>query len=450
MMTMAAVGTQYDAVVVGLGETGYACVAHLAAQGQRVATVDTRAAPPQAERMRSDYPDVPQYLGGLDADLLRAASTVIVSPGVDTRLPAIATAREAGVPVIGEIELFARAARAPVVAITGSNGKSTVTSMVGAMMRAAGWRAGVGGNLGPAALTLMTDPEPDCYVLELSSFQLETVDSLDAAAAVVLNISPDHLDRYDDLADYIAAKRRIYRGTGTQVINAEDREVAGMAEPERRIRRFALSGPSGSGDAGIVNDGAADWLAVGGERVMPVSELPLAGRHNTANALAAVALGASMGLSPSAMASGLRQFAGLAHRMEALGEVRKCRWYNDSKATNVGATVAAVSGLDRPFVLIAGGQGKDQSFGPLADAVQSARAVVVMGESAPQLEAVLGAVTHVVRATTMSEAVARAAELAAPGDAVVLSPACASFDQYDGYAQRGDAYRCAVEGLRDG
>jgi UDP-N-acetylmuramoylalanine--D-glutamate ligase len=450
MMNMAAADNHYDAVVVGLGETGYACVAHLGARGQRVAVVDTRNAPPQAERLRADYPEVSQYLGAVDADLLCSAAAVVVSPGVDTRLPAIAAARQAGVPVIGEIELFARSARAPVVAITGSNGKSTVTSMVGEMMRAGGWCAGVGGNLGPAALTLITDPEPDCYVLELSSFQLETVATLDAAAAVVLNISPDHLDRYDDLADYIAAKRRIYRGTGTMVLNADDPAVTAMAEPGRAIRRFSLGEPGAAGDAGIIRYNGAAWLVVGGEPVMPVSDLPLAGAHNTANALAALALGAAMGLSPAAMAAGLSGFAGLAHRMEALGEYWGCRWYNDSKATNVGATVAAVSGLDRPFVLIAGGQGKDQSFAPLADVAANARGVVVMGESASAVEAVVGDITGVVHATSMSDAVTRAAALARPGDAVVLSPACASFDQYDGYAQRGEAFRTAVEGLGDG
>ncbi len=449
MATMAATDNDYDAVIIGLGETGYACAAHLAGHGARIAVTDSRAEPPASARLAAELPRVPQFNGALDSALLRSASTLILSPGVDPRLEAIADAQAAGVELIGEIELFARSASAPVVAITGSNGKSTVTSLVGSMTRAAGWHAAVGGNLGPPALTLLRDPEPACYVLELSSFQLETVSSLDAAAAVVLNISPDHMDRYDSLADYVAAKQRIYRGHGVMVINADDPTVAGMADGDRRVARFGLSAPAAAADAGLVSADGESWLTLGSTPVLAVSELPLAGEHNIANALAAMALGHAMGLPITAMAAGLAGFRGLAHRMEAIGRYGGVDWFNDSKATNVGAAVAALAGCQQPFVLIAGGQGKDQAFGALRDVAQRARGVVVMGESADAIREAVADVATVVDAVDMTTAVAAARRLAENGDAVVLSPACASFDQYDGYAARGDAFRAAVEAGSD-
>lgn len=446
---MAQTREQYDAVIVGLGETGLACASHLVAMGCWVAVTDTRREPPAAERLRRDCPQVPCYTGDLDAALLASTNCVVVSPGVDTRLPAIAAARDAGIPVIGEIELFARAAGAPVVAITGSNGKSTVTSLVGDIMRLGGWQAAVGGNLGPPALSLLTDPEPDCYVLELSSFQLETVRSLDAAVVTVLNISPDHMDRYDSLADYVAAKQTIHRGSGTMVVNAQDPVVAGMTEPQRDRVYFGARPPLAAGDVGLTGAADDDWLTLGERPLLPVSALPLAGGHNTANAMAAVALGAAMGVSDQALIQGLRGFRSLPHRMEALGERRGLSWYNDSKGTNVGATVAAVSGLRQPFVLIAGGEGKDQSFEPMREIAGQARGVVVMGESAEAIAAAIGDLTPVARAQAMPEAVMRAMPLARAGDAVVLSPACASFDQYSDYTERGAAFRTAVEALDD-
>jgi UDP-N-acetylmuramoylalanine--D-glutamate ligase len=449
MAVMAATGNDYDAVIIGLGETGYACAAHLAGHGARVAVTDTRARPPAADRLTHDFPGVPQFNGGLDGALLRAASMLVLSPGIDPRLAPIAEARASGVEVIGEIELFARSASAPVVAITGSNGKSTVTSLVGSMMRAAGWQAAVGGNLGPPALTLLSDPEPACYVLELSSFQLETVSFLDAAAAVVLNISPDHMDRYDSVEEYAAAKARIYRGTGVMVINGDDPTVAAMADVDRRVARFSLNAPDGSADAGLVIADGESWLTLGETPVLSVASLPLAGDHNIANALAALVLGHAIGLPMTAMAAGLAGFQGLPHRMEALGRYAELDWFNDSKATNVGAAVAALSGHQQPFVLIAGGQGKDQSFDALRDIARRARGIVVMGESANAIREVVADVATVVDATDMTSAVAAARQLARDGDAVVLSPACASFDQYDGYAARGEAFRAAVEACGD-
>jgi UDP-N-acetylmuramoylalanine--D-glutamate ligase len=448
--TACASGTNYDAVIVGMGETGCACVDHLVARGARLAIADTRAAPPAAAQLSAAHPEVEQYVGGLDADLLCSAAMVVLSPGVDPRLPAIRAARDAGVELTGEIELFARTASAPVIAITGSNGKSTVTSLVGALLQHAGWDAAVGGNLGPTALSLIRAPEPDCYVLELSSFQLETVQSLDAAAATVLNITPDHMDRYDTVDDYIAAKRRIYRGHGTMVINADDPVVAAMAERDRSIKRFHAAPPQRDGDAGVRQWRDASWLALGAYPVLPVTDLPLAGAHNKANALAALALGDAMGLSPDVMAAAINSFRGLPHRMELLGEYGGVYWYNDSKATNVGAAVAAVAGLADGFVLIAGGQGKDQAFDALADAMPRARGLVVMGDSAEVIAGVVGDRAPLAYAGDMAEAVTQARGLARPGDTVVLAPACASFDQYTGYAARGDAFRAAVEACGDG
>jgi len=442
---------RYDVTVIGLGETGLACVRHLLARGRRVAVTDTRERPPRVDDLGALGARVTQSYGAIDPVLLLCSDLVVLSPGLDPRLPAIADAVSAGVPVIGEIELFAREARAPVVAITGSNGKSTVTTLVGEMAQAAGVHAAVGGNLGTPALELLAAGEPDLFVLELSSFQLETVSSLDAKAAVVLNISPDHLDRYASMADYEAAKRRIYAGSGVMVINHDDPAVRAMAEPGRRTLAFTLAAPVDGDTIGVRAVGGEPWVVRGADRILPVRDIRLAGRHNLANALAALALGEAGGLPRPAMIEALRRFPGLPHRMEALGERRGVAWFNDSKGTNVGATVAAVEGLDRPVVLIAGGQGKGQSFEPLARALRGrARAAVVIGQSADTLAEALTGVARVVAASTMEEAVCLAAKLAQAGDAVLLSPACASFDMFDGYAARGDAFRQAVEGLEHG
>lgn len=441
----------WDAVIVGLGETGFACARHLRARGRRVAVTDTRAEPPRAAALAAEQPRVPQVLGGLDPALLRAAREIVLSPGVDPRLPALQAAAAAGVPLIGEIELFAREARAPVVAITGSNGKSTVTSLVGAMAQAAGRRAAVGGNLGTPALDLLADPEPELYVLELSSFQLETVRSLDARAAVVLNLSPDHLDRYPDLDAYAAAKRRVYRGTGTMVLNADDPRVAAMAECDRRRLWFGLGPPAGDEHFGIIRQHGESWLGRGERALLPTAALGIRGRHNQANALAALALGAACGLPEPVMLEVLEAFRGLPHRSEPVAERGGVLWVNDSKATNVGAAVAAIEGAERPVVLLAGGDGKGQDFAALAVALaRRGRAAVVFGRDAAALEAALAGVCPVTRSAGLEDAVRQAAALARPGDAVLLAPACASLDQFRDYRARGDAFRAAVEGLGHG
>ncbi|MFB4202807.1 MULTISPECIES: UDP-N-acetylmuramoyl-L-alanine--D-glutamate ligase [Arhodomonas] len=430
------------ATVVGLGETGYACARHLRRQGWRVAVTDTRAEPPYAARLRDEHPEIIQAVGDLDAALLRGGDTVVLSPGVDPRVPAIAAARAAGVEVIGEIELFARAAEAPVIAVTGSNGKSTVTTLVAAMIQEAGLNAAAGGNLGPAALALLERPVPNYYVLELSSFQLETVTSLAPAASVVLNVSADHMDRYDGLGDYAATKARIYERAATAVINRDDRVVAAMAHGPHSVG-FTTGRPQGC-DWGIA-DGR---FTRGHSPCAPVEALALPGTHNRANALAALALGDAIGLAWAAMARALSRYRGLPHRMAHIAHVAGRDYYDDSKGTNVGATVSAVSGIAQPLVLIAGGQGKDQDFAPLAAALRGrVRAAVLIGTDAAAIAAVLADVCPVETAVDMDGAVHRAAALSRPGDAVVLSPACASQDMFTDYAERGRAFQACVEGL---
>jgi UDP-N-acetylmuramoylalanine--D-glutamate ligase len=433
-------------LVVGLGKTGLSCARYLARLGVDFEVVDTRRDPPGLAALRQELPGLDPGLGGLDPARLARATHLVVSPGVALREPAIAAAIARGVPALGDIELFARAAVAPVIAITGSNGKSTVTTLVGEMARDQGRDVRVGGNLGTPALDLLQDAEPDLYVLELSSFQLETTSSLDAAAATVLNVSPDHMDRYDSLGEYAAAKARVYRGSGTMVLNRDDPWVVGMASAGRRILGFSMAAPT-PGDFGLVAAGLESWLALGHDRLLPESALAIRGRHNTANALAALALGRAGGLSIPGMLVTLQRFQGLPHRCQRVASAGGVEWYNDSKGTNVGATLAAVKGL-RPagqVVLIAGGDGKGADFGPLRQELPGlVRAVVLIGRDGPRIADALAGVLPTVFAADMQAAVARAAGLARAGDAVLLSPACASFDMFQSYEHRGEVFTAAV------
>jgi len=433
-------------VIVGLGKTGLSCARYLAARGESFAVIDSRDAPPGLEELRREFPQVPVFPGGFDAAVLARAQRLVVSPGVALAEPAIAAALRDGAAAVGDIELFAREARAPVVAVTGANGKSTVTTLVGEMIRDAGMVAQLGGNLGTPALDLLAAELPDFYVLELSSFQLETTYSLDAAAAVVLNISPDHMDRYHDVHDYAAAKQRIYRGTGTMVINGDDPLVAAMLEPGRKVVRFGLSVPA-QGDFGLRQRDGEAYLAKGAETLLAAAELRIKGSHNIANALAALALGDALAVPMASMLDTLRRFAGLPHRTQWVASRNGVDWYNDSKGTNVGATLAALQGMPGKVVLIAGGLGKGQDFTPLKAAVAAkARAVVLMGRDAALIERAVAGAVPVVRVKDMDEAVERAAVLAHAGDTVLLSPACASFDMFKGYDHRGEVFTAAVRG----
>lgn len=431
-----------QALVVGLGLTGLSCVRHLAARGFRVRAADTRSAPPGLGEVRREFPQVEVAAGRLPPEWFREAGLIVVSPGLATKaLPIPPGARP-----IGDIELFARTAAAPVLAVTGANGKSTVTALTGEMCRAAGLKTAVGGNIGVPALELLEGPQPDVYVLELSSFQLETTYSLNACAATVLNLTPDHMDRYAGMAEYAAAKQRIFAGDGVMVLNADDPLVLRLARPNRRIVRFGLRAPDGREDHGLMPHRGEEWLARGTEPVMPAREVPLAGRHNLANVLAAMALASAVGVPAAAQVAAAKRFKGLPHRTELVAEKDGVRWINDSKGTNVGATVAALNGMTAPTVLIAGGDGKGQDFGELRGPVaRHARAVVLIGRDAPLMETALGGVVPLRHARDLHEAVRLARQLTRPGDAVLLSPACASFDMFRNYEHRGEVFRAAVE-----
>jgi UDP-N-acetylmuramoylalanine--D-glutamate ligase len=431
-------------VIVGLGKTGLSCARYLAARGEAFAVIDSRDTPPGLEELRREFPQAPVFTGGFDTAVLARAQRLIVSPGVALAEPAIAAAMRDGTEVVGDIELFAREARAPVVAVTGANGKSTVTTLVGEMIRDAGFAVQVGGNLGTPALDLLAAELPDFYVLELSSFQLETTYSLDAAVAVVLNISPDHMDRYHDVREYAAAKKRIYRGAGTMVINSDDPLVAAMLALGRKVVRFGLSAPA-QGDFGLRECDGEAYLAKGVQVLMAAAELRIKGSHNIANALAALALGDALGISITSMLATLRRFAGLPHRTQWVASHNGVNWYNDSKGTNVGATLAALQGMPGKVVLIAGGLGKGQDFTPLKAAVAAkVRAVVLLGQDAAVIERAVAGAAPVVRVKDMDEAVEQAANLAHAGDTVLLSPACASFDMFKGYDHRGEVFVAAV------
>jgi UDP-N-acetylmuramoylalanine--D-glutamate ligase len=395
-------------------------------------------------------------LGGFDDTLLTSADEIVVSPGVPISTPALQRAAERGIPLIGDVELFARTSNRPAIAITGSNGKSTVTTLVGQMLRQAGIQAAVGGNLGLPVLDLL-DADADWLVLELSSFQLETTASLHLRAATVLNLSPDHLDRYPSLDAYAAAKRRIFAHAEHAVINRDDPVAAALADGIADRIGFSLSPPARDQDYGLVEQDSEAWIARGGRLLMPAAEVRMPGRHNLANGLAALALAETAGVDPASACEALRVFTGLPHRSELVAERRGVRWINDSKGTNPGATTAALAGIvasderstrNARAVLIAGGDGKGADFSALAPIVRDcARAVVLIGCDAPLLERALAETVPLHHASSMEQAVQVAAELAQPGDAVLLSPACASFDMFDDFQQRGRIFAAAVEEL---
>jgi UDP-N-acetylmuramoylalanine--D-glutamate ligase len=446
------------ALVLGLGDTGLSMAAWLVRSGASVRVADTRDSPPRLAALQGSLPGVSAACGPFRDETFAGVDVIAISPGVPLAEPQVQRAIAAGTRVLGDIELFAQAVigkGARIVAVTGTNGKTTVTSLAGSMARAVGSDCEVAGNIGPAVLDALMRREdsgrtPDLWVLELSSFQLETTASLAADAATVLNISEDHLDRYRGVDEYAAAKARIFVGGGVQVLNRDDARSLAMALPGRRTITFGLDAPRREEDWGLLERGGEPWLAQGSSALLAVREMRLAGLHNAANALAALALCRALGLPLEPLLGALREFKGLPHRVEPVGEAQGVRWYDDSKGTNVGSTVAALAGLAQrgaKVVLIAGGEGKGQDFSPLKDAVaRSARALVLVGRDAPLIEAaVAGADVPVLRAASMEQAVALAGEAARPGDAVLLSPACASFDMFRNYKHRGEVFRLEVE-----
>jgi UDP-N-acetylmuramoylalanine--D-glutamate ligase len=432
------------ALIVGLGKTGVSVARHLVARGWQVAVTDTRVDPPGRAELVGIAPDARCGFGGFDAALLAGIDLVVASPGVAPTEPLLQTARARGVEIVGDIELFAREVQAPVIGITGTNGKSTVTTLVGRMAARAGITVAVGGNLGAPALDLLATGKPALFVLELSSFQLDTTFSLHLRAATVLNVTEDHLDRYGTMQAYAASKARIFERCEHAVLNLDDPLVAGMSPHGAAVSGFSIESAAGA-RYHLTTVAGAKWLAIDAVPIMAVSEMRLGGLHNAANALAALALGDAVGLSREAMLSELREFAGLPHRSQWVGEHAGVRYINDSKGTNVGATLAAVSGYDGGLIVIAGGDGKGQDFAPLAAAfAHRVRHTFLIGRDAARIASILQNVCPTEIVSDLDEAVQRAAQVASPGDTVLMSPACASLDMFRDYAQRGDLFAAAV------
>lgn len=441
--------SNWTTLVVGLGVTGLSVARYLKSQGMAFAVVDSREDPPGKDELAENFAEAPSCFGDFSQATawFELAQTLVVNPGIAVATPEIHAAQLRGAEIIGDVELFVRAAKAPIVAITGSNGKSSVTTLVDLMAKRAGMQSLAGGNIGYAALDLLDLPVPDVYVMELSSFQLETTHSLRAASAVVLNVSEDHMDRYTSYADYAAAKQVIYQNCTCAVLNRNDALVMQMASAVSSQVSFGLDLPA-AGQYGICEHEGKTWLAKGDALLLATSAMKLPGSHNHANALAALALGEAIGIPLQGMLAALREFGGLPHRTQWVRERQGIGWYDDSKGTNVGATLAALQGLPGKTVLIAGGIGKDADFSPLGPAIQAkARAVVLIGRDAPLIASIIDASVAVYYASSMEEAVHLAADCALPGDNVLLSPACASFDMFKNYGHRGDVFSAAVRGL---
>lgn len=481
-------------LVLGLGESGLAMARWCARHGARVRVADTREAPANLPALRAHVPDA-EFIGGPFApSLLEGVALVAISPGLSPLDAAVAAlldgARERAVPVWGEIELFARALAglklaqgyAPrVLAITGTNGKTTTTALAGALVQRAGKTVGVAGNISPSALDKLTEcvdagTLPDVWVLELSSFQLETTHTLDADAATILNITQDHLDWHGSMAAYAAAKGRIFGAGTVRVLNRQDADVMAFAGKRGGDVTFGTDEPATPEALGLLRDGGIPWIVLAEaddddlpkparrkkgdttpaapvpvrlKRLMPADALRIRGLHNATNAMAALALCRAIGLPASALLHGLRDYAGEPHRVELIAAFDDIEFFDDSKGTNVGATVAALSGLSKRVVLIAGGDGKGQDFSPLAAPVaQYARAVVLIGRDAPRIRAALAdSGVELVEAATLEAAVQEAAARAQAGDAVLLSPACASFDMFRNYEHRAQVFHEAVAAL---
>ncbi len=447
-------------LVLGLGETGLSLVRWMIVHGAQVRVADSRNAPPALAALHANHPQVEVRCGIFRSELLEGIDFIAISPGLSMNEPFVQKAISKEIPVVGDIELFAQSLPKEnppkIIAITGSNGKTTVTSMVGAMCRSVGLDTEVAGNISPAVLDVLIQrkgKQPDVWVLELSSFQLESTFSLNAHAATVLNISEDHLDRYADMSGYIAAKARIFRCDGhssVQVLNRDDPECMAMGLRERLIQSFGLlTPPLGSHDLGVERDADGMWLVEGTRRLMNASELQVNGLHNISNALAAISLCRAVGLPMPPLLNALRVFNGLPHRVEKVAEINGVTYYDDSKGTNVGATVAALNGLGKTAVVILGGDGKGQDFTPLQNVVtQHARVAVLIGRDAEKIaDALKDTGVPLLLARDMQDAVRISAAEAIKGDAVLMSPACASFDMFKNYVHRAEAFIAAVREL---
>ncbi len=444
------IATNRIKAVIGTGITGLSVARFLAQQQQAFVLLDTRTAPPNLEKIKAEFPQIQLELGELNLNTLLLCDEIIVSPGISVETPALAAAKKAGIPIIGDIEIFVRFAKAPIVAITGSNAKSTVTTLVGEMAAHAGIKVAVGGNLGTPALELLSD-DVELYVMELSSFQLETVTKLNAKAATILNISADHLDRYADMRAYILAKLRVYFGAEHIIVNRND--VLTHPPLAAGVKPIYFGGKADFGSFGLLRENGEDYLAKNLTPLMPARELKISGKHNIDNALAALALGNAAGISMTAMLETLKTFRGLPHRCEFVTTKNGVEFYNDSKGTNIGATIAAIAGLSRSpakLIVILGGEGKGQDFTELNPVLQNNPcSLVLMGRDANVIAQAVGKLAQIEFANSMQDAVSKSFAQAEPGDAVLLSPACASFDMFKNYEDRGEQFCCTVMKLSE-
>ncbi|SPJ35053.1 UDP-N-acetylmuramoyl-L-alanine--D-glutamate ligase [Kushneria phyllosphaerae] len=441
----------HQTVVVGLGRSGLAIAEHLTRRGEPFVMADTRTQPSGLVEFQRLYPDIEVHCGDLGELELQNAGRIILSPGVDVRTPGLP---RSGPEIVGETALFVealgeRAQRPMLIAITGSNAKSTVTTLVGDMARACGIDVAVGGNLGTPALTLLAQrPEAACFVLELSSFQLETTPQLGADIAVHLNLSSDHLDRHDGMAGYAHAKQQIFKGAGAGIVNRDDPATTpcDTIRPGRTLS-FGSDLPGRESDWGLGRRDNDVWLMRGEQAVMAAHDVMMPGQHNLLNVLAALAVGHEAGWSCDIMIETVAHFAGLPHRAQRVADLHGVTWINDSKGTNVGATLAAIEGigvtLAGQLILLAGGVGKGADFTPLAEPLgRYGRAAVVYGRDRARLARALEGTLPVVVVDTLEQAMQHAMDMAQPDDAVLLSPACASLDQFDNFEARGDVF-CA-------
>jgi UDP-N-acetylmuramoylalanine--D-glutamate ligase len=438
-------------LVLGLGDTGLSALRWLNAQGARLSVADTRDNPPGVATLKAELPQVKLYSGAFTAAMFADVDLVVASPGVPLSAPEIQAGIQSGVPVVGDVELFAqyRPAVAKVIAITGANGKTTVTTLVGEMCKTAGLKTIVAGNIGLPVLDALGMDTPDVYVLELSSFQLETTSNLVVDAATMLNLSEDHMDRYASMQDYAIAKARIFYNAKLQVLNRDDAWSMLMARAKLPQVTFGLDAVEDEHSYGLKTVDGEMWLSCGEHDLMNVRDLKISGLHNAANALAAIALCRGIGIDYAPIIQTLYNFKGLPHRVEWVANIDDVDYFDDSKGTNVGATCAALSGLSQKVVLIAGGDGKGQDFSPLKQPVtDNARAVVLIGRDAPLIEKeLLETGVALYHAADLPEAVNIARKLAQAQDAVLLSPACASFDMFKNYVHRAEVFVNAVKRL---
>ena len=441
-------GNPSHAAIIGLGRSGLATAVFLNDLGLDVDVYDSSKQPALSDELSHGAPAAQLFPGSLSVQRWREDSLLVVSPGVPLTHPDLAALLEKGVRPVGDVELFAQCVHAPVIAITGSNGKSTVTVLLGEILQHAGRKVAVGGNIGVPVLELLHDEKYEIYVLELSSFQLETTWSLNPFVATVLNIAADHMDRYTSIGDYIASKAKVFNGKGMMLLNADDAATAELLQNGRKQIFFSSQTPVSDDNYGLSIIDSRLFLCRGSRSLMAADEIKLSGQHNLLNVLAAWALAASAGVEDHVIKEAVMNFTGLPHRMEWLAKVNGVDWINDSKGTNVGATVAAINGLNCPVVLIAGGIAKDADFSPLREVVQQhVREVILIGRDAGKISTALTGAATVNLAIDMQDAVNKAAEMAQAGDVVLLSPACASFDMYRNFEHRGDEFRRCVGGL---